>query len=194
MLNQDQNKIYTINNKLVSNTVRATKNRTHSWKYGYNEKYNIIVISRDGTIGDIYHISGLNVALPLTPKIKSDLKKENQTWKVKPLPKELKRIQSIFQWHETSETFKTKWVDFIEHEFNYREQGHWFMNKGIPTYITGTHYMYLQWTKIDVGNPDFREANRIFFIFWEACKVDYTKFWYVLFKNKKIWIFFYGFS
>ena len=176
MLSQDQNKIYTINNKLVSNTVRATKNRTHSWKYGYNEKYNIIVISRDGTIGDIYHISGLNVALPLTPKIKSDLKKENQTWKVKPLPKELKRIQSIFQWHETSETFKTKWVDFIEHEFNYREQGHWFMNKGIPTYITGTHYMYLQWTKIDVGNPDFREANRIFFIFWEACKADYRSF------------------
>jgi hypothetical protein len=32
--------------------------------------------------------------------------------------------------------------------------------------------MYLQWTKIDVGSPDFREANRIFYIFWEACKAD----------------------
>jgi hypothetical protein len=32
--------------------------------------------------------------------------------------------------------------------------------------------MYLQWTSIDVGYPDFREANRIFFIFWEACKAD----------------------
>ena len=32
--------------------------------------------------------------------------------------------------------------------------------------------MYLQWSKIDVGAPDFREANRLYFIFWEACKAD----------------------
>jgi hypothetical protein len=38
--------------------------------------------------------------------------------------------------------------------------GYWFMNNGKPTYITGSHYMYLQWTSIDVGYPDFREANR----------------------------------
>ena len=36
--------------------------------------------------------------------------------------------------------------------------------------------MYLQWTKIDVGRPDFREANRIFYIFWEACKADSRSF------------------
>ena len=46
------------------------------------------------------------------------------------------------------------------------------MNNGVSTYITGAHYMYLQWTSIDIGYPDFREANRIFFIFWEACKAD----------------------
>ena len=38
--------------------------------------------------------------------------------------------------------------------------------------MTGSHYMYLQWTSIDVGYPDFREANRIFFLYWEACKAD----------------------
>jgi hypothetical protein len=32
--------------------------------------------------------------------------------------------------------------------------------------------MYLQWTNIDVGYPDFREANRILYIYWEACKAD----------------------
>ena len=176
MLNQDQNRIYYLNNKIVPNKVRTIKNRSRTWEYGYNQKYDIVVVSRNGTIGDIYNISGLNVALPFTPNLKSQLKKENQFWKVTPLPKELKRIQSIFQWHETSETFKTKWVDFIEEEFNNREQGHWFLNNGFPTYITGTHYMYLQWTKIDIGNPDFREANRIFFIFWEACKADNRSF------------------
>ncbi len=36
--------------------------------------------------------------------------------------------------------------------------------------------MYLQWTKIDVGFPDFREANRLFYIYWEACKADPRSF------------------
>ena len=34
------------------------------------------------------------------------------------------------------------------------KDGHWFNNKGVDTYITGTHFMYLQWSKIDVGKPD----------------------------------------
>ena len=67
-------------------------------------------------------------------------------------------------------------MDYIEQEFDRREEGFWFMNNGVPTYITGTHYMYLQWTKIDVGHPDFREANRLFYIFWEACKADKRSF------------------
>jgi len=71
-----------------------------------------------------------------------------------------------------SSEFKNRWVDYIERQFDYREEGTWFMNNGVPTYITGAHWMYLQWSSIDVGYPDFREANRIFWIFWEACKAD----------------------
>ena len=63
-------------------------------------------------------------------------------------------------------------MDYIEAEFDRRELGYWFYNNGKPTYMTGSHYVYLQWTSIDVGYPDFREANRIFFIYWEACKAD----------------------
>ena len=59
------------------------------------------------------------------------------------------------------------------------------MNNGKPTYITGTHYMYLQWTKIDVGQPDFREANRLFFIFWEACKADDRCYGMCYLKNRR---------
>ena len=36
--------------------------------------------------------------------------------------------------------------------------------------------MYLQWSTIDIGYPDFREANRILFIHWEACKADTRSF------------------
>jgi hypothetical protein len=59
------------------------------------------------------------------------------------------------------------------------------MNNGKPTYITGSHYMYLQWSKIDVGLPDFRESNRIFHIFWEACKADDRCFGMCYLKNRR---------
>jgi hypothetical protein len=75
-----------------------------------------------------------------------------------------------------SSDFKDVWVGYIEQEFDKRDEGFWFNNNGNSTYITGTHYCYLQWTKIDVGHPEFREANRIFFLFWEACKADKRSF------------------
>jgi hypothetical protein len=45
--------------------------------------------------------------------------------------------------------------------------------------------MYLQWTKIDVGYPDFREANRIFYLFWEACKADSRSFGMIYLKIRR---------
>ena len=102
--------------------------------------------------------------------------KTDQYWERIDIPKQLSKIQSIFQWNEMPSEFKNNWVDYIENEFDSREIGHWFMNNGLPTYITGAHYMYLQWTSIDVGYPDYREANRIFYIFWEACKADSRSF------------------
>ncbi len=178
MQNQDQNKLFFPLYNIVPKNVLSTKNKAKSWQYGYNEKYDIVVISRSGQIQDIINISGLNIALPKPPsKIYQRSKnKEEQYWEPHELPKELKRIQSIFHWHDAPPQFKNTWVDYIESEFDKREEGFWFMNNGIPTYITGTHYMYLQWTKIDVGHPDFREANRLFYIFWEACKADKRSF------------------
>ena len=178
MQSQDQNKLYTKVNKLITNSVIVNKNRGRTWLYGYNEKYDVVVISKTGQIGSVIDINGLKIALPKPPKdvYKRDNKKEEQYWHSTPIPKELNRIKSIFQWHDTHDIFIDKWVDYIESEFDKREQGYWFMNNGVPTYITGTHYMYLQWTKIDVGNPDFREANRIFYLFWEACKADKRSF------------------
>ena len=178
MQNQGQNKLYKELKNIVPKNVLTTKNKAKSWTYGYNEKYNFVVISKTGQIEDIINISGLNIALPKATKnlIKRSEKKEEQYWEATIIPKQLKKIKSIFQWHDTPASFKNEWVDYIETQFNYREQGCWFLNKGIPTYITGTHYMYLQWTKIDVGLPDFREANRIFYIFWEACKADKRSF------------------
>jgi hypothetical protein len=163
---------------VVPKNVIASKNRAKSWQYGYEPKYDIVVISKTGQIGDIINIQGLKIALPATPKkcLQRHKDKSEQYWERNELPKALDKIKSIFEWNEMSSEFKDNWVDYIEDEFEKREYGVWFMNNGKPTYITGSHYMYLQWTSIDVGYPDYREANRILWLHWEACKADKRSF------------------
>ena len=100
-------------------------------------------------------------------------------------PKELSRLKNIFDWRNYPEEKKEQWYDYINEEFKRRDEGFWFMNNNKPTYIVGTHYMYLQWSKIDVGAPDFREANRLFFIFWEACKADKRCYGICYLKNRR---------
>ena len=174
-------------NNLIPSAVVKRKNKARSFSYGYDEKYDVVVISKDGTIGDIWNINGVNIALPSKPQKvhKRSSTKSEQYWEPFEYPKTLSKIKSIFQWNQSPKEFKSNWVDYIEEEFDRREQGFWFYNNGKPTYITGTHYMYLQWTKIDVGHPDFREANRIFFIFWEACKADPRCFGMVYLKIRR---------
>ena len=157
-------------------------NRYNKWDYGYNKEYDIIVISKDGKIGEIIEIQNLCISLPEQPK---DISKKTDRWTPAEYPKELNQIKSIFDWESYPETFKSNWYEYIDKEFTKREEGHWFNNKGNATYITGTHYMYLQWTKIDVGRPDFREANRLFFIFWEACKADKRCYGLCYLKNRR---------
>jgi len=162
--------LYTVINDHIPIQARVK----HEWKYGYDEKYDVVVISKDGTIGDIYEINGLKIAIPMLPK--GNIPNSNNRWQAHEYPKELSRLKTIFDWNAMPNEFKVKWVDYIQGEFEKRENGYWFINKGVPTYITGSHYMYLQWSKIDVGLPDFREANRILFIYWEACKADDRSF------------------
>lgn len=181
------NSLYFTVRDLIPNPVLLKKNKAKTWAYGYDEKYDIVVISKTGEIGQIINVSGLNIALPAQPKecLQRHSKPSEQYWERQELPKELAKIQSIFQWNEKPKEFKDRWVDYIEKEFDYREEGFWFMNNGKPCYITGAHYMYLQWSSIDVGHPDFREANRVFFLFWEACKADPRAFGMIYLKIRR---------
>jgi len=178
LLNEDQNSLIKELFNYIPKTIITNKNKAKSWNYGYNEKYDCIVVSKSGEIQDIVEIAGLKIALPKPPKkIHSrNNKSSEQYWENTELPKELKSIKSIFQWHDKPTSFKNKWVDYIEGEFDRREQGFWFMSNGKSTYITGSHYMYIQWTKIDVGLPDYRDSNRVFYLHWEACKADKRSF------------------
>ena len=176
----DQN-LYRIITPVKQNTI-SRLNKSKKWKYGYNKEHDIIVISKTGQIGDIYKIQNIKIALPKQPK---NIDKSNDKWTVEDYPKELSKIQSVFDWRDYPDDFKERWEPYIDEQFKRREEGHWFNNRGVATYITGTHFMYLQWSKIDVGKPDFREANRLFFIFWEACKADTRCYGMCYLKNRR---------
>ena len=174
--------LYKILDNHIKPKVIKRMNRYNKWEYGYNKEHDVVVISKDGTIGEVYEIQNLKIALP---KVKNPHKFDNNKWQKTELPKVLSRIKTVFDWKEYPEDFKEKWFDYIDEEFKRREEGFWFYNKDVPTYLTGTHYMYLQWSKIDVGAPDFREANRLFFIFWEACKADTRCYGMCYLKNRR---------
>jgi len=174
--------IYRVVDNHVSDVTIRNKNRAKSWKYGYDKENDVVVISKDGTVGEIYEINGLHIALPREPR---HVPTGKNKWEPEEYPKELQRIKTSFEWIKRDNSFKIQWIDYIEKEFDRREYGHWFMNNSKPTYITGTHYMYLQWSKIDIGLPDFRESNRIFYIFWEACKADNRCYGMCYLKNRR---------
>jgi hypothetical protein len=178
--------LYKILPDYVKQSVIKQQNRYNRWKYGYNKEYDLIIISKTGKIGEIYEIQNLRIALPLIDEpYKRAPKKEEQYWEQLKIPKELEKIKSVFDWNKYPDHFKEKWYDYVDNEFKRREEGFSFYNNGTPTYVTGTHYMYLQWSKIDVGAPDFRESNRLFFIFWEACKADPRCYGMCYLKNRR---------
>jgi len=61
---------------------------------------------------------------------------------------------------------------YKKQEWDRRLNGWWFMNNGTPTYITGLHYMWMQWWQIDVGFPLFRITDLEYFYFLEYCIAD----------------------
>jgi hypothetical protein len=176
-----QQELLNVIHPIKSNAI-SRLNKSKKWEYGYNKEHDVIVISKTGQIGDVYEIQGLKIALP---KKSTTIENRANQWVKQEVPKELGKLKNIFDWKAYPEELKERWYDYIDEEFRRREEGFWFVNDGKPTYITGSHYMYLQWSKIDVGAADFRESNRLFFIFWEACKADKRCYGMCYLKNRR---------
>jgi hypothetical protein len=138
---------------------------------------NVITLD-DKSLGEVLNVCDLKVRIPKKPKDKKDIlssnkKKADQKWTRTELPEGLNE--------ETASKFR----DFINQEFDRKINGVWFMNNGVPTYITGEHYYYLNWCKLDIGYPEYRDRDRRFFVFWEACKKDPNCFGMVMVKHRR---------
>lgn len=141
---------------------------------GYEEQ--VVNICPHDTQGEVIEISGLEIQLPAVPSdaeiLFAGLPKDQQYWRRTEMPKELSSIRSMDEWAESPREFRQKHTPFIQREFKRRREGVWFYNQGVPTYITGRHYMMLQWSKIDIGYPSFLDFQRKLFTHFAACEAD----------------------
>ena len=135
-----------------------------------------IRICPKGTEGESIEIGGLVILLPATPPEEEiagyGRPAAMQLWQRVSMPEELSRIKSMDEWGEMPREFRQKFSPYIEEEFRRRREGFWFYNNGVPTYITGRHYMMLQWTRMDIGYPSFLNFQREIFLHLAACEAD----------------------
>ena len=141
---------------------------------GYDEY--IVSICPNDTQGEVITIGGVDIQLPKVPQKKeilfNDRECNMQMWEILPVPAELQRIRSMDEWYEMPSDFKKRFSPYIEKEFDRRRNGVWFYNNGKPVYITGRHYMLLQWSKMDIGYASYLEFQRRLFIHFAACETD----------------------
>jgi hypothetical protein len=160
--------IYYLGDKVdvVGAEVKKMRNKAGSWKYGYNEEIDTVIISKDGTLGDVFNVCGLNIGLPSRPEkkhiINHDKTPANQKWQREQLPQGL-----------NEETYlHPKYADYVDEQFDKREYGVWIYLNGKPVYLTGTYWFFIQWYREESEYPRLRIIQNELMIFWEACKAD----------------------
>lgn len=110
------------------------------------------------------NVGGFDYVLPVKPPDNQiynyGLAKKDQKWK------------RIIPATDFDELERSEQITFIQNELKRRDEGFWFFNNGVAEYMTGQHYFYCNWWKIDVGYPEWREADRDFFYIWDLCVRD----------------------
>ena len=88
----------------VKRTTITRMNKGKKWEYGYNKEHDIIVISKNGTIGEIIEMQSLRIALPKVPA--NVYVHAKRKWQRIEYPKELSKLKNIFDWRSYPEKSK----------------------------------------------------------------------------------------
>jgi len=92
-----------------------------------------------------------------------------QKWRRKELPDIFDEVKKD---EDGNALLNTEQAAYAKEEVRRCREGFYFMSNGVLTYITGKHYFYLQWWKLeDDIYPDYRDADRRYFLFlnyWES--------------------------
>lgn len=138
--------------------------------------------------GSIENIQGLDCNIPpvgcvynvLTGDVEKrgvysrSAKKADQYWEAIKLPLNYSKLRDkeIARQIEDKEFFDPELENFRTQEWDRRLNGFWFNNNGVPTYITGLHYFYLNYWNLDTGLPKYRDTDRKYFYFLQYCIED----------------------
>lgn len=163
----------------VDEKLRIAKNKTKSWEYGYNAIIDVVIISKDGTLGEIYDVYGIPIGLPQIPDKKEiinfDKPQKLQKWAREELPKGM----------NAENCWDAKFAEFVERQFKYRDEGVWIYLNGNPVYMTGTYWHFLQWFREGSDYPKLRIIQNELMVFWEACKADERCYGMQYVKNRR---------
>lgn len=109
-----------------------------------------------------------------TDVIKRSAKKSEQFWERQTLPANwAERCEKELQIRETDRNFiDAELQEIRKREWRRRIYGVWFYNNGEPVYITGQHYMLLNYWKFQGKWFDYREPNRDYYYVLQYCIED----------------------
>ncbi len=121
------------------------------------------------------HIYGIDILLPEHPPLNNIYGNiftvKDQYWRRIELPE---FFETVSYNKEGDLLLTAEQKNYADEEVRKCREGFWFMNKGKPTFITGKHYFFLQWWKLeDDIYADYRDADRRYYIYlnhWENIK------------------------
>lgn len=101
-------------------------------------------------------------------------KKSEQKWERITLPSDYaSKRQKEVRRQELDPDFVDPELEVIrERHWMYRRCGFWFMNNGKATYITGTHWFYLNWCQTNIGFMQYRNTDRKVFYCIRSAEED----------------------
>ncbi len=104
--------------------------------------------------------------LPRQPKkdeiLYHDLPKKDQYWRTPEFP-------SHFKFNRLD---KREQYELVQRERDRWQNGLWFYNNGVPTYITGMHYDHLTNMTFEFGKATYYNSQRLDFYFRDYCRKD----------------------
>ncbi len=160
---------------VIDNKTRLIRNKAKQWKYGYDKSIDTVIISKDGTLGEVYVINGLKIGFPQCPD-----HKEIINWNKTTVNQKWQR-ESVPDYEEDTQEFNK----FIEEQYYKREHGVWIYLNGKTVYIPGTYWFFISWYKEEDDYPALRIIQNELMIFWEACKADERCYGIIYLKNRR---------
>lgn len=196
--------------EIVPKVIYEKKNKDKSWEY---RKYpdidpNFICISKDGTIGEIFRIGGLIIAIPSKKGkevVNSDSPSLEAKWKRTDIPADFLQLEEDYREdieaaanHKKKEVraeYKSqrkilikKHINFINKEFDKRKYGFYIKIDEEDFYITGSNYMFLNYYYLTDSDmyPLFRTTAVYTWWHWEAVMADKDVFGELRFKSRRV--------